>query len=388
MRTLLKIVIPVLLAIGIFITIEVSLRFFDYGFSASYVIQKQTSGGSRAILNPSALLAYTGLSVVNFSKEAFLNISVNKSENDIRVLFLGGSAAYGPFHAPDLGIARYLEAMLELQFPDNNINVINLAFPSLNSSAVKRILQDALMLRPDFVVYYGAANELGRAAIMQKSALSPDAVFFLQEMVYAVKRLKTYQLAVTIAGKYMRDTAEFFIKDHYKDFQSFQHLRPQVQKALGESFRYNLKEIKALCRENDIPIFLCTYAHNMKNLCTADPFSEQTGPHDIKPQLALLQQAYGLEKAGDYEGAIKLYKQSRRALPRFAAPLCHMAFCYYALDRPRQAAGAYKKARSRSVGYSAQLKNFNQVLRNMAAASSEDDVFLIDIVSALKKASP
>ncbi|MFP4040033.1 MAG: hypothetical protein ACLFS7_05765, partial [Desulfosudaceae bacterium] len=388
MKTLLKITAPVVLIVLFFIIAELSLRFFGYGYHPSLIIPRQTADGTRATLNPGALLSYTGLSVVNSSREPFLNLPLDKPDNNIRVLLLGGSAAYGAYQVPDLGLARYLEAMLEEKFPDHTVDVVNLAFPSLNSSAMTRILKEGLILRPDFVVYYGAANDLGRGVIMQLSGLPPRAVFVLEEMIYTVKRLKLYQLAVNVAGRYIRKIQGFFIKKEYDSFQSLRDLSPPVTEALADAFRHNLLKITSLCRDNGIPVFLCAYAHNMKNPCTADPLGGRTGLSDIMRQAPLLEQAYAREKAGDYQAAINLYEKFQRRLPRFAAPLAHQAFCHYALGRPQKAALTYDQARRLSAGYGEKLDSFNRILRDIAAVSITDDVFAIDIPAALKKAAP
>ncbi len=388
-KALKKTIIFLSTVLFLFILLEAGLRFFDYGYSTSYVLRKQTATGDKVVLNPCALLPYSGLSVINSSREVFLNMPVDKPAGGIRVLVLGGSAAYGAYFAPELSFARYLEAMLKLQYTERKIEVVSLSFPSLNTGSMKRILKDALFLKPDAVVCYEAGNDLGRGVVMEIGPLPPALMLAAEETLYTLKRLKIYQLAVDYAGRYIRRLIEELVKqDDYNEFKSFQSMTPQVVESLTGAYRHNIKKITAICRKNHVPVFLCTYAHNMKNLCSDDPFADSTGLREILANLPLLYQAYAHERAGDYETAIFYYERFNTFFPQLADSLCHLAFCYQALGRPDKAAEVYDRACSLSAGHSKGLNFLNQELRDIAAASQKGNVLLIDVAAALQKASP
>lgn len=427
MKILLKIFFPFFLAVIFLICSESALRIFDYGYNTSYIIQKQTPTGPKAVLNPEALCSYTSLGVLNSYTEPFVNIPLEKSANSIRVIVLGGSAAYGAYLTPDFSFTRYLEAMLAQRFPEYTIDVVNLNFPSLNSSTMARVLKDAVALKPDFVICYEAFNDLGRGVAMQVVPIPPKAVFLVEQMAYALKRLKIYQLAVNYAGKYVPRMMEYFITDAYDDFQSSNSMTPAaayasitanfadkyIRRILAyfvsdsydnfqsfhsmtsaathafiAAFKYNMEKIVSICQEQHIPVFLCTYAYNMKNLTRFVPLSGKTNLEGIEAHLSLLRQAYDFECAGDYWAAIFFYERFHDLFPNFPDPLCHIAFCYHALGMPEQAAKRYERARLLADGSLEKIEALNQVVRDMAALSSEDDIVLVDIADALKKASP
>ena len=383
----LKIIVPVLVALIVLVVLETGLRLFAYGYDSSYIIQKKTPHGTRAILNPPALLTYTGLGVINSSREPFVSAPLPKPDRMIRVVVLGGSAAYGAFQVPDLSFARYLEAMLRLRFPDHKVEVVNLAFPSLNSSAMKRIIEEAMILQPDFVVYYGAANDLGRGMVVQVSGLTPRFVFFLEEITYTVKRLRLYQLVIDVAGRHIQRFQSWLLPEKWNRSQPLHSLPPAVSQALVAAFRHNLAAIANVCREKDIPLFLCTYAHNRKNPCSAAPFGGGKGPQELYRLFPLLEQAYAAEKTGRYAEAVELYDRIHQAMPKLAAPLAHQAFCCYALGRPDEAAMRYDKSLQLSVGYTEKLQDFNRILVDIAASSARDEILLIDIAAELERSS-
>ena len=377
------------LSILLLVLLETGLRISDYGYGTAYVLRQRTPAGEKAVLNPCALLPYAGLSVVNSSKEGFLNLPIDKPADNIRVLVLGGSAAYGAYSVPDLGFARYLEAMLSLQFRDHSINVVNLAFPSLNTASMRRILQGAFFLNPDAVVCYEAANDLGRGVVMQQGPLPPAIMPFVEETMYTLKRMKTYQLAVAYAGRFIRRLPESLLnQDVYNEFNSFRSLTPDVMRALGSVYRHNLKKMAALCRKKNVPVFFCTYGYNQKNLCSADPFTNNTDLEEITANMVLLRRAYVSERAGDYVTAVSYYERFLNYFPQFADPLGHLAFCYQALGRPDKAAALYSRARSLSAGYSTGLDSLNRLVREIATAAPDDGVFLVDVADALKNESP
>ncbi len=389
MKTLKKAIIFFSVPVLLFILLELGLRFFDYGYSTSYALRKSTATGDKAVLNLCALLPYTSLSVINSSREVFLNMPVNKPEGVIRVFVLGGSAAYGGYFAPDLGFARYLAAMLEILFPEREIDVVSLAFPSLTTGSMARILKDTLFLKPDAVVCYEAGNDLGRGVVMEKGPLSPKLISVVEETIYTIKRLKTYQLAVDVAGEYIRQIPDCFVnQEDYRHFNTFRTLKPEVVASVRAVYRHNMNKIAALCQEKGVPVFLCTYAHNQKNLCTAEPFSKNTRFEEVEANLSLVRQAYDYERAGEYPAAIFYYERFLNYFPQFAAPLCHMAFCYRALDRPKKADDLYRRARRLSAGHSEGLDVLNGVVREISAVSSEDAIYLVDVAEAIKKASP
>jgi tetratricopeptide (TPR) repeat protein len=388
MKPLIKISVLFFLAAGMVATLELSLRLLDYGYDTAYVTPKTTPAGPKAVLNPCALLLSSTIGTINSNNEPFLNLSVDKPAGNLRVVVLGGSAAYGAYIVPDASFARYLELMLSTRFPDRKIDVINLAFPSLNSGSMVRALQDALLLKPDIVVCYEAYNDLGRAVVIRgKGLFFSRIVFPLEEMTMILKRMKVYQLAVNLCGCPVKKVLSYFVKGVHNDCYSFQSMTAEENDLLTAVFRDNMETITSICREKDIPVFLCTYACNMKNLRAADPFAH-TRPEEIAAALFLLRQAYALEISGDYRSAISSYQRFHDRFPQFPDPLCHMAFCYYALDMPREAVFWYEKARALSDGALEKIEALNMVLREMAALSSEDKIFLVDIAEAFKKSSP
>ena len=76
-----------------------------------------------------------------------------------RVVVLGGSAAQG-VPEPAFGLARQLEAMLELRHPGIRFEVLNAAMTAINSHVVLEIADDLASHQPDLFVVYLGNNEV------------------------------------------------------------------------------------------------------------------------------------------------------------------------------------------------------------------------------------
>ncbi|HAW91610.1 MULTISPECIES: tetratricopeptide repeat protein [unclassified Arsukibacterium] len=82
-----------------------------------------------------------------------------KAPNQQRIIFIGGSSAagfpYGRWGAP----AAMLQQRLKRLYPEQNIEVINLAMAAINSYTLLDISDEVIALKPDLVLVYAGHNE-------------------------------------------------------------------------------------------------------------------------------------------------------------------------------------------------------------------------------------
>lgn len=83
---------------------------------------------------------------------------VDPPGNALRVAVLGESAAYG-YPDPAFALSRFLEGMLERQYPERKVEVINAALSGVSATVLQEALRDVLQLAPDVVVLYTGNNE-------------------------------------------------------------------------------------------------------------------------------------------------------------------------------------------------------------------------------------
>jgi hypothetical protein len=82
-----------------------------------------------------------------------------KATGTTRIFVFGESAAMGD-PEPAFGLPRMLQAMLELRFPSNRFEVINVAMTAINSHVVREIARDCVPLEGDVWVVYMGNNEV------------------------------------------------------------------------------------------------------------------------------------------------------------------------------------------------------------------------------------
>ena len=87
------------------------------------------------------------------------SILVNRPPDVVRVIVFGESAAFGD-PLPDYGLARMLEAMLELRHAGVQFEVVNAAITAINSHAIHHIASDCAEASADAWVVYMGNNEV------------------------------------------------------------------------------------------------------------------------------------------------------------------------------------------------------------------------------------
>lgn len=83
-----------------------------------------------------------------------------KSNNTIRIVVLGESAAFGTPFLPELSFPHFLQIELSRQWPELRFEVINLAFFAQTSEFAHQAAKDLIAAKPDYILYYGGHNEL------------------------------------------------------------------------------------------------------------------------------------------------------------------------------------------------------------------------------------
>jgi tetratricopeptide (TPR) repeat protein len=88
-----------------------------------------------------------------------ISIAETKPEHTVRIFVFGESAAFGD-PQPRFGLARMLEAMLELRHPGVSFEVVNAAMTGINSHVILPIARDCAKAHGDVWVVYMGNNEV------------------------------------------------------------------------------------------------------------------------------------------------------------------------------------------------------------------------------------
>lgn len=151
---LILILIPVLF----FVLLELGLRVLNYGYDFTVFKVVTDYHADKLFLNPEIPYKYFygTRSVPSALPDGF---DKDKKPNAFRVFVLGGSSTAGWPYVPNASFPRQLKRKLELLYPQNNIEVINLGISAINSYTLRDFIPAVLEQKPDLILIYAGHNE-------------------------------------------------------------------------------------------------------------------------------------------------------------------------------------------------------------------------------------
>lgn len=140
------------------ILFEVLLRYFDYGSDFKYFTQISNYYPDKYFTNP------------DLPRKYFFNIKATpsvvpdgfdivKKDNAFRIFVLGESSAAGWPYVPNASFPRHIKRKLELLYPENTIEVINLGISAINSYTLRDFAKGVVEMQPDLILIYTGHNE-------------------------------------------------------------------------------------------------------------------------------------------------------------------------------------------------------------------------------------
>lgn len=143
--------IPVLF----FLLLELFLKAFNYGRNDEQWIKITET---KQMLNPEIAGRYffNTKDLPQSNNDAF---DIVKRKNAFRVFVMGGSSAQGFPFSPNGTFSRYIRDRLELIFPENYIEVINIGITATNSYTIRDLIPGVIEQKPDLILIYAGHNE-------------------------------------------------------------------------------------------------------------------------------------------------------------------------------------------------------------------------------------
>jgi len=143
-------VIILLLAEGV-------LRLCRFGYPTSFCLEQK----STAVLTENDKFLFRFYSPKTNLRPIPFAVAANKPPDTVRIVILGESAAAGT-PDPAYSFGRILERMLQDQFPNKRVEVVNAAMRGVNSHILLPAAFDCVRLQPDlFIVYMGNNEAVG-----------------------------------------------------------------------------------------------------------------------------------------------------------------------------------------------------------------------------------
>jgi tetratricopeptide (TPR) repeat protein len=293
---------PVLLLAGV----ELFLRMAGYGYPTSFFLKKSVNG--REMLTDNWQFGWRF-----FPKEIArtpypVMFPLHKDPGTIRIFVFGESAAMGD-PEPAFGFPRMLQAMLELSFPSNRFEVINVAMTAINSHVIREIAKDCASLEGDLWLVYMGNNEVvgpfGGGTVFSRQA--PSLAF-----IHASLWLKQFRVVQWIGSLSKPRDAKWAGMEMF--------LRQQVSRAdprmakVHDYFRRNLTDIVETGIEAGAKVIVGTVSVNLRD---CPPFAavhaNSLSESNIVKWDNAMAYAFDLSRAGNCAEARHGFEVAKRA---------------------------------------------------------------------------
>lgn len=345
-------------------TIEAGLRLGGFGYRSEPFLEKRVGGTVYRQLNVAFLHAFMPKPFDPIRLPASETyIPERKGSDTVRVVVLGESAAYGYVH-PEFGLWRFLQIILEKQYPSLNIEVYPFAFNSMNSHVMRRLVDASEALEIDVFVAYMGNNEfkgalLGPLYALSRNGWSADATHRLVSAYLWLSNLRLWQL--------MRRLNSFESTLSWNQEAAVSRIDDPHLPGVYSTFRQNLLHIRAKAADSGSKLLLCTIGRNLRD------FPPRVSMHDPGLTPASLQEwirhfetGARLEAAGAPAEALAAYRAAA-ALDETNAELQYrMGACLYALGAYAEAREHFVRSRDYDLALLTATSEMNRIIREVA----------------------
>jgi lysophospholipase L1-like esterase len=309
--------VSVFIPILFFITLEIFLRIFNYGYNFDQWIGV---GESKQVLNKNIGRKYFTSGAFNptTSEDQF---DIHKKSDAFRVFVLGGSSAEGFPYSPMGSFPRYLRRRLELVYPKTKIEVINLGMTAVNSYTVLDLLPGVLNQKPDLILIYAGHNEYYGALGVGSVQSFGSSRSLIRLMLY-LNKFKTTQLvrnsiqwivSLFVSGS---DTFSGTLMSRMAKDKSIL-LNSNKFSAGLQQFRENLTDILDMIKDKGVPVILGRLVSNLRG---QKPFISVNTP-GYKTADQVYKEAEDELKADSFTKADSLFKLAKDLdVLRYRAP--------------------------------------------------------------------
>jgi hypothetical protein len=250
---IMALLVPLLfLALG-----EIFLRMSGYGHPAGFFLAQRVNG--RDVLTDNRQFGWRFFPRDLARTPQPVMFSARKEPGTTRIFVFGESAAMGD-PEPAFGLPRMLQAMLELKFPSNKFEVINVAMTAINSHVIREIAKDSAPLEGDVWIIYMGNNEVvgpfGSGTIFGRQA--PSLAF-----IHALLWLKQFRLVQLLASLNERGPAEWGGMEMFLE-QQVGRDDPRLA-TVHHHFRRNLDDIVGAGNDAGAKVIVSTVAVNLRD---------------------------------------------------------------------------------------------------------------------------
>jgi len=250
-------IIALLMPLLLLAMVEVFLRMSGYGYPTSFFLKQRVNG--RDVLTDNRQFGWRFFPRDIARTPQPVMFSARKEPGTTRLFVLGESAAMGD-PEPAFGLPRMLQAMLELKFPSNKFEVINVAMTAINSHVIREIARDCAPLEGDVWILYMGNNEVvgpfGGGTIFGRQA---PGLAFIRSSLW----LKQFRAVQLLGSLNERGPVEWGGMEMFLEQRVGRH-DPRLLKVY-QHFRENLDNIVRAGNEAGAKVIVSTVAVNLRD---------------------------------------------------------------------------------------------------------------------------
>lgn len=260
--------ILILIPIVFFILLEVTLRVFNYGRNDDQWIKITET---KQMLNPDIAARYffNTKDLPQSNNDVF---DIVKRENAFRVFVMGESSAQGFPFSPNGTFSRYIRDRLQLLYPENHIEVINIAITATNSYTIMDLIPGVLEQSPDLIIIYAGHNEYYGAFGVGSNENTGNSRSIVNFVIW-LNKFKSVELVRNGISSLMN----LFSSDTEKEIQRGGTLMARIVKEQLipinselfnsglKQFEGNFEDILQMTQVAGVPVIIGTQVSNLKD---------------------------------------------------------------------------------------------------------------------------
>jgi tetratricopeptide (TPR) repeat protein len=372
-----------------FLLTEVILQASRFGPNVSLFVTQRIGGRTYGIMNPDVKSRY--FARVAFSPSTSLDyFEIPKPRGTFRIFCLGGSTTIGFPYGVAGAFPALLKDRLQRVFPDRRFDVINLGMTATNSFTVADIAAELPAYEPDLVIVYDGHNEFyGALGLASRESIAHSR--WVTRLYLKAVHLKTFlalrDLLNMVRGGIGPDRSggggtlmERLARGQYIPRASEEYTLAR------DIFRANIQEVASINRGHGIPVIFGTQTSNLRDL---PPFVSEHSRE--MPPARRLEFASAMNR-GLRERADGMMRESLHSFREALASDSLRADAWFEAARALDLLGRYAEAdsgyiRARDLDR-LRFRTSSDFNAEIAAAGSQPGVYVADMESAFRQASP
>jgi tetratricopeptide (TPR) repeat protein len=362
--------------------IELFLRLAGFGYPTGFFLSSERDGQKVLVQNNRFTWRFFGPAMARIPEPICL--PKVKGTNTVRVIVFGESAALGD-PQPRFGLARMLQAMLELRYPHTHFEVVNAGIVAINSNVILPLARDCERAGADIWVIYMGNNEVvgpfGAGTVFGQQALPLPLI----RANLALKATRIGQLLDQLRGEFHKPPLE---KSEWGGMEMFLNQQvsaddPRMQ-AVYDHFGQNLAAIIQAARRAAARVVVSTVAVNLRD-CAPFVSAHRRGltEPDKNNWVGLYRKGIAAQTAGRFGEAADWYRQAAQIDDEYAELHYRAGVCSLALGQTVAAQEQFVLARDQDTLRFRCDSHLNKLIRQTVSNYSGERVVLGDAEQAL-----